>query len=197
MSRAYTPGGRFDSDFEVDSIIEGINADLQRPVGTMAEWWVFDPVASKVDDVYDVGPITGGRMWRGPYQLPVIRALINQGSVATSDRGYYNADSLHLTLNAEDVEKIAPGVLRNPDLQNRGRIVWLGEVFRPYKVQQRGIVSERYSLVVVDCQQVMNDELVNDPQFQQYAGAYDAAEATGYGSGQYGYGEYGIGLVRQ
>jgi hypothetical protein len=40
--RAYTPGGRFDSDFESDAIADGVTADLTNPAGTLAEWWKFD-----------------------------------------------------------------------------------------------------------------------------------------------------------
>jgi len=168
--RGYTQGGRFSSDFESDSISSGINEDLQRPVGTNALWYVFDPVNSVKDPLYDVGSYDGGgRRWIGPYELPVVRAVISQGSVPMSDRGFYNADTLHLTLNADDVESIAPGVLTNPDLENRGRIVWLNEVFRPQRVQQAGIVQDRFHLVVVECIQVHGEELVNDPQFQHYA----------------------------
>jgi hypothetical protein len=76
---------------------------------------------------------------------------------------------LHLTLNIEDVNTIAPGVIANPDFQNRGRIVWKNQVYRPFGVQQRGIVAERFTLLVVDCQQIMPEEMVNDPQFQSFA----------------------------
>jgi len=194
--RGYHQGGRFDPDFESDSIDAGINHDLQRFSGTAAEWWVYDPDNTGIDPVYDVGSYDGvGRRWRGPYNLPVVRAVIQQGAVPLTDRGFYNGDLLHLTLNAEDIEKVAPGVVGNPDLQGRGRIVWLNEVFRPVKVQQAAIVANRFSLVVVDCIQVMNDELVNDPQFSRYAGPYDDPRSYvkttlppnyGYGSGGYG-----------
>lgn len=194
--RGYSQGGRFSSDFESSSISVGINHDLQRPAGTVAQWYVFDPINSSVDTLYDVGSADGtGRRWRGPYILPVVRSVITQGSIPMSDRGFYNTDVLHLTLNADDVDKVVPDVIGNPDLQNRGRIVWLNEVFRPVRVQQSGIVKDRFSLIVVDCQQVMSEELVNDPQFQQYAGTYDSPSSAtqvvlppgyGYGSTPYG-----------
>jgi hypothetical protein len=172
--RAFNPGGRFDSDFEVDSLLEGANADLQSPAGSSVLWWIYDPVNTVVDPVYDVGSDLGGRKYRGPYELPVLRAVLDQGSVPLDERGYYNGDTLHLTINAEEIEKVVPGVIGNPDLQNRGRILWLGEIFRPMKVQQRGIVKNRFSLVVVDAIEVMNDELINDPDFQRWAGRFDA-----------------------
>lgn len=171
--RAYTPGGRFDADFETDDILVGIDTDLKNPVGTSADWYVWDPIATTVDPIYDVGEdvsgAIGGKRWTGPYTVPVVRAVINQGEAPTSAIGYYNADTLHLTFNIEDVQKVSPNVIGNPDFQNRGRIVWKNQVYRPYGVQQRGIISERYTLLVVDCLQVMPEEMVNDPQFQSYA----------------------------
>jgi hypothetical protein len=171
--RAHTPGGRFDADFETDDLLLGVDTDLKHPVGTKAKWYVWDPAQLVVDPIYDVGQdisgATGGRGWKGPYDLPVVRAVIQQGQVKTSAAGYYNSDTLHLTLNIEDVEKIAPGVIANPDYQNRGRIVWKNQVYRPYGVQERGIVAERFTLLVVECIQVMPEEMVNDPQFAQYA----------------------------
>lgn len=189
--RAYTPGGRFDAEFETNDIIKGINADLQRPVGTYAQWWVYDPTNTVIDDVYDVGAITGGRRWTGPHQIPVIRSVITQGAVMQNERGFYGNDTLHLTLNADDIERIHPGVVTNPDLQDRGRIVWKGQVYRPVSVQQRGIVAERYALLVVQLIQVMPEEMVNDPQFQQYAGNNFDAPYIGYGYGTYGLETYG------
>jgi hypothetical protein len=170
--RGYTQGGRFDDDFETNDVLTGIDVELKNPVGTHALWYVYDPVHTVVDPVYDVGydPTygVGGKVWTGPYKLPVVRAVITQGKARTSAVGYYNSDELHLTLNAEDVERISPGVINNPDLQNRGRIVWKNQVYRPYGVQQRGIVSERYTLIVVDCIQLMPEEMVNDPQFADF-----------------------------
>ena len=56
--RAYTPGGRFDSDFELDSIGDGITADLTNPAGTKAQWWIFNSAASVRDPIYDVEPLS-------------------------------------------------------------------------------------------------------------------------------------------
>lgn len=205
--RGFYQGGRFTPDYESNSISSGINEDLQRFSGTYAEWWVFDPNTTEVDPLYDVGAADGtGRRWVGPHNLPVIRSVITQGGVPTSDRGFYAGDTLHLTINIDDIERTYPGVVGSPDLQNRGRIVWLGEVFRPVRVQQSGIVANRFHLAVVDCTQILNDELINDPQFQKYAGSFDAptmppieAVPPGYGYGpggpgdEFGYGTGGYG----
>ena len=167
--RAYTPGGRFDSDYEFDAIQDGIDADLKNPVGTIAQWWVYDPTTTTTDPIYDVGYMSYGRSWKGPYKLPVVRAVWAQGAVPQSERGFYGVDTLHLTLNARDIQAIDPNVLNNPDIETRGRIVWKGQVYRPQGVQQRAIIGERYALVVVECTQVMPDEMVNDHQFLDYA----------------------------
>ena len=187
--RGFYQGGRFTPDYENESMRRGINEDLQRFSGTYAEWWVWDKATTEVDPLYDVGSYndTGGRKWSGPFNLPIVRSVIKQGVTKISDKGFYNSDTLHLTVNAEDLELITPGV--NPDLQDRGRVVWLGEVFRPYSVQQAGIVANRFALVVIECYQVMPDELVNDPQFAKYAGPQDTI--VGYGAPEYGVNGYG------
>jgi hypothetical protein len=188
--RAYTPGGRFDADFETTDILVGVDTDLKNPVGTSALWYIYDPVNTVLDPIYDVGQdVTGGvggKVWTGPFTIPVVRAVIKQGQAKTSAVGYYNADMLHLTFNIEDIQRIAPNVISNPDLQNRGRIVWKDQVYRPYAVQQRGIVSERFTILSVDCIQVMPEEMVNDTQFWSYS-----AVGLGYGEGYYGDGTYG------
>jgi len=174
MSRACSPGGRFTSDFEQKSIFEGIDADLKNPVGTSALWYIYDDVNTVKDLIYDVGtnaesPTLNGRTWQGPYNIPIIRAIISQGSSKTSQAGFYNADTLHLTINSKDIENIVPGVMTNPDDQNRSRVVWKNQVYRPFNVQQRGIISEGFTLLVVECQQVMPEEMVNDPQFLTFS----------------------------
>ena len=148
--------------------------DLKKPVGSSVLWYIFDDVETDVDPIYDVGGVvpydyTKGRIWHGPFKLPVVKAIIKQGDTRISQAGFYNADTLHLTLNAKDIEALIPGVMTNPDDQNRSRVVWKEEVYRPYNVQQRGIISEGFTLLSVECQQVMPEEMVNDPQFLGYS----------------------------
>lgn len=168
--KAYTPGGRFDTDFEIGDIHKGISSDLQKPVGTYALWYVWDANATTIDPIYDVGSYDGGgRRWREPVKIPVIRAIVAQGSSMVIGRGFYNADRLHLTIDHDMLYDLIPDLMDDPDPLNRDRIVWKSEVFRPYNVQQQAIVGERYTLLTFDCQQIMAEEMVNDPQFQQYA----------------------------
>ena len=169
LMRAYDPGGRFDADFETDLVQDGYDWDLKNPVGTSAQWYIFNPLLSTKDPIYDTGHIDVGRVWKGPYELPIIRAVISQGKVDQSERGFYNTDTLHLTVNARDIDNIDPTVVTNLDLENRGRIVWKNQLYRPFYVQQRGIIAERFTLVVIDCIQLSAEESVNDGQFLGFA----------------------------
>jgi hypothetical protein len=174
--RGYTQSGRFDSDFETNDILSGVNSELRNPVGTIAQWWFFDLTDTNIDPIYDVGDGVsvsgGGRKWYGPYSIPIVRAVISQGSAKTSQAGFYKADELHLTINIKDLTAIDPNLeaqIYSIGQQDKSRVVWKNEVYRPYLTQQRGIVAERYTLLSIDCLQVMPEELVNDPQFASYA----------------------------
>lgn len=184
--RAYTPGGRFDSEFETNEILSGIEADLTNPVGTSVLWYVYKPpvqdangqwitstTVTDVDPVYDVGSYktntTGGRKWRDPVRIKAIRAVLKQGQAQLNERGLYAPDVLHAVFDKEYLLRQIPDLLEFPDPLDRDRLVWKGQVYRPYLSQPQGIVLERYTLLSFDCQQVMPEEMINDPQFQDYA----------------------------
>jgi hypothetical protein len=244
MSRAYTPSGRFDTDFETNEIHDAITKDLTNPVGTTVQWFVWNSLAFNVDPIYDVGSnyltsttgasinttmsgtvgttaitvvstagvtvdmavngsgiakgtlvksISGttitltlpnvnniaaatavnftsdGRQWKTPVDVPAIRAVVKQSQTNLIEEGFYNADRLHLTIDKEILSSLIPGVLDDPDPLNRDRIVWKGQVYRPLMNQLLGIISERFAIISFECQQIMPEELVNDPQFQAYA----------------------------
>ncbi len=191
--RAHTPGGRFTTDWELNEIGDGITWDATNPYGTSAEWWTFNSAASVADPIYDVEPIGTGRVWTGPVILPVLSASQKQGGVPASQRGFYSADTLKLTLNIDDLFRASPQLFNaraefKPIISdaNRYRLVWKGQVFRPVKTQPQGLIDERGTLVVLECIQVMPDELVNDTQFSSYSSA-----GLGYGEGYYGDDTYG------
>lgn len=174
--RAYTPGGRFTTDFELNAIADGITADSTNPVGTIAEWWTYNSASSVKDPIYDVEPVGSGRVWTGPATLKVIKAIINQGSSAVNERGFYNTDSLRLVLNIDDLRAASPTLFNSRgnikstvDLSNKNRVVWKNQVYRPIKTQQQGQIAERHTIISVDLIQLMPDELVNDAQFLAYA----------------------------
>jgi hypothetical protein len=170
MSRAFTPGGRFSSDWETNEITDAISKDLTEPVGSEVLWHVFDSAATTIDPIYDVGADDGvGRRWKSPILIPVIRSVIKHGTVEHSHEGFYQSDALHITIAKDVLTSKLPSILTNPDPLNRDRIIWQGQVYRPMLSQLRGIVLERYTIVSLDCRQIMPEEMVNDSQFQAYA----------------------------
>jgi hypothetical protein len=178
MSRPYTPGGRFDTTYETEDIHDAITKDLTNPVGTSALWYVWDIDSTHVDSIYDVGASDGvGRKWKSPVKVPVIKAVLGQGTSSLVQQGFYNADNIHFTIDHDVLIRTIPEMLykldplndENPDPLNRDRIVWKNQVYRPLKNNYAGIIAERFTLLTFECQQIMPEEMVNDSQFQLYA----------------------------
>ncbi len=175
-------GLRFPINHERGSIISGTTKEVVRTVGYDIEWWLYDQESTEVDPIYDVGANTGGRMWIGPYHIPVINATLTQGMTVPSDRGFYNVDVLSITINMDIIEgsRLSGGettlipqlryLPTNPDAYMRDRIVFKNQVFSPRQILPKGIITNDYTLFGVECYQVMPEELINDTQFAEYAG---------------------------
>lgn len=168
--------GRFKIDFESASMDEGIVDELRDPVGTSVDWWLWDADAlaadyeNWVDPVYDVSNEGEGkgRRWVEPFKMPVIMAQQLRGTNVMNERGFYTTDTLRLVIAVDDVNRLLPAMIDNPNTHIKDRVVFQGEVFVPTRVLPRGRYKERYSVVTIDCNQVNAEELVNDPQFQSY-----------------------------
>lgn len=169
--------GRFKIDFETMSMDEGIVDELRDPVGTEVAWWVWDDEAlaadyeNWVDPIYDVSNSdpTKGRRWDEPFQLPVIMAQLLRGTNVMNERGLYVVDTLRLVIAVDDLNRLLPNMVSNPTQHIQDRVVYKNGVFVPTRVLPRGHYKDRYSVVTIDCNQVNGEELVNDPQFQDYA----------------------------
>jgi hypothetical protein len=195
--------GRFSLDYEAKSMYEGIQEDLQHPVGVDVDWFRWSAeyaaanVATFVDDIYDVSSnVYGeGRRWMLPFNMPAVSAQLIRGSNEMNERGFYIVDTLRIVLNVGDVERLVPDMLVNPDTHIKDRILYRGNVFTPTRVLPRGHFGYKWAVVTIDCTEVNADELVNDPQFQQYAqkGVRNLAPVTypGYGQGNFGTESYG------
>ena len=196
--------GRFDIEYEAKRIYEGIEEDLQHPIGVEVDWfrwnseWAAENATTIYDPIYDVSNsgFLSGRRWVPPFSMPAITAQIVRGSNEMNERGFYVVDTLRLVLNVGDVEKMLPSMLTSPDQHIKDRIVYRGNVFTPQRVLPRGHFGYRWSVVTVELLEVNADELVNDPQFQHFAlkGTQDMrprAELL-YGYNGYGEGSYGI-----
>ena len=195
--------GRFNMDFEQKRMYESIKEDLQQPVGVEVDWfrwqesYLANNVTTVVDDIYDVSSNTPGegRRWMLPFNMPCITAQLVRGSNEMNERGFYVVDSLRIVLNVGDVQRLIPDMLVNPDKNIKDRILYRGNVFTPSRVLPRGHFAYNWAVVTIECTEVNSDELINDPQFKQYAlkAAKDWVEPDEleYGAGQFGTEGYG------
>lgn len=176
--------GRFTVEHERQSIISGTTKEIVETVGNEVEWWFFDSDNTIIDPIYDVGDSgeLGGRKWIGPLIVPTINSVIEQGVTEQSVRGFYNTDMLLLTINMDVIYNGSDllgsnaatlprlgKIETNPDHYLQDRVVYRGEVFSPRKVYPRGLITDKYTLITIQCHQVNSEELVNDLQFQKYA----------------------------
>ena len=169
--------GRFKIDFENKSMEEGMVDELRDPVGTEVDWWVWDQEyldanpTTVIDDIYDVSNQTygQGRRWKSPFKLPVIMAQALRGTNVMNERGFYVVDTLRLVVAVADFNRLLPHLVGDPNPHIKDRTVFQGEVFVPTRVLPRGRYANFYSVVTIDCNLVNSEELVNDPQFQDYA----------------------------
>ena len=192
--------GRFKIDFENKSMEEGVTDELRDPVGSIVSWYQWDEQALQddyenwVDPIYDVSNEGEGLglAWKDPIEVPVIMAQQIRGTNVMNERGLYTTDTLRLVIGVNDVNRLIPDVLTNPNLHIQDRIVFQDTVFVPTRVLPRGSFGYRWAVITIDCNQMNPEELVNDPQFQNYASPSKAdARTIGYGAGSYGSDPYG------
>jgi hypothetical protein len=162
--------GRFNLPYERKTIASGIDYDLQRQVGQEIAWWRFDREATTVDEIYDVGASSGGRRYKDPLIILTLSAVIMQGQVRENDRGYYNTDTLRATVNITELDtKLRDSLSGSLNEYLLDRIVYRNEVFVPTRVYPRGLLGDSYTVFTIDADQVNAEQLVNDPQFQNFA----------------------------
>jgi hypothetical protein len=160
------PGGRFTTEYEHDSILGGIDTDLQLHVGQSLLWYRYDANGTDTDDIYDVG----GRHYTGPLVIPTVSAVVVQGMTVQNDRGFYNSDTLRATINIRDIDaQLEDSLSESLNEYLLDRIVYRDEVFTITKLYPRGLIKDKYTMLTLDANQVNPEQLVNDPQFSQYA----------------------------
>jgi hypothetical protein len=177
--RGSSPKGRFDIDYESASMYEGMGEELGGTVGQEVHWWewesqaVVDAHAGTIyDDLYDVSDdsaVGNGRKWLEPFRLPTISAIIARGGSLMNDRGFYVTDTLTITVNVGDIMRLIPTMVEDPQKHIKDRLVYHGEVYTPSAVLPHGSFGYRWSVVTITCTRVNPEEMVNDPQFLQYA----------------------------
>jgi hypothetical protein len=194
--------GRFDMDYESKSMYESIAEDLGGIVGVEVDWfrwqeyYLEDKYRQIVDEIYDTSSTTPGKgkRWMLPFRMPAVMAQLLRSTNVMNERGFYVTDTLRLVFNVGDVQRLIPEMITNPSAHIKDRILYRGEVFTPTRVLPRGAFGYRWAVVTVDCNQVNAEELVNDPQFQQYAATAlkePRNDIYGYGEPAYGNQPYG------
>jgi len=194
--------GRFDMDYESSSMYEGIAEDLGGVVGQEVDWfrwqeyYLTENYTNIVDPIYDVSNSTPGkgRRWMLPFKMPTVMAQMVRGTNVMNERGFYVADTLRVVMNVGDVQRMLPGLLSDSNSHIKDRVVYRDEVYVPTRVLPRGSFGYRWAVVTVDFNQVNPEELVNDPQFQRFAGASSTDPrliTNGYGMSGYASNPYG------
>ena len=161
----------FDARYETKSIEDGMRVFMEEEVGQTVLWWVYDPAATEVDNVYSVGTdyLPGGRRWYPPIPVVCINAIRVEGAKQYTD-GLYTQDTIHLILSANSAQQAAmPNLIDTWPEHLRDRLLWQGRVYTPTRIELRGVLRESYTVIGIDLIQVNPDELVDDPDFARYA----------------------------
>ena len=166
MARHSDPRGRFDIPYEHASIFDGIQTELQQSVGQFVDWLIFDEANSEQDPIYSVSShIEGGRHWKSKHSIPVFGAFIYQGSSGHNTRGFYNTDTLLISVGANKLITAMPDVVSEPDNHILDRIAYRGKLFLPHTINLMGLLQDHHTVISIESRQVNPDEAVNDSQF--------------------------------
>lgn len=155
-------------DYETNEI-EGAVRGRQDLAGDQILYYRFDSTASVEDTLYDEA--TGaGRVFAGPFPIPVMHVTHEEGPVEQRREGFYYNDQIHITAGYNMVRRLG---LTNMDINTqtylKDRIVYDGKVFRVLNIQILGQIQRRDIIVAIDATQMQPDEFTGDPQFVAYA----------------------------
>lgn len=191
MGRLDWKRGRWSAGVETEQIADGLRG-YQPAFGDHITYFRFDFEKSQRHAVYDES-VSVGRQFAGPIEVPVLDVIHAMGAVENIDEGFYTVDSLRVSCGFRQLGRTG---LTDSDLRNSGylrdRIAYDGRLFRVKEMRVLGQIQRADVTVEINAVQLKTDELVNDPQFAQYAADPTAVHphAT-FGTGAYGAGEYG------
>lgn len=160
--------GRWNINAETTAIHRALRG-FQRTTGDSVTYWRFDYNASEIHDVYDEAA-GAGRQFYGPWQIPVIHADHGeQPDAIPRDSGLYIRDTLRIIAEFNQLEKTG---LTDADIKHgtfqRDRVGYNNSLFAVTHMDLRGQIRRRDIIVTIACQQLRDDELVDDPQFEPY-----------------------------
>jgi len=92
-----------------------------------------------------------------------------RGTNVLNERGFYTTNTLRLVVAVADILRLLPGMMDDPNMHIKDRCVFQNGVYVPTRVLPRGLYKNSYAIATIDMNQVNEEELVNDSQFQQYA----------------------------
>lgn len=166
--------GRFNAQAETNEINTGLRG-FADTTGDEIRYFRFDRADSVIDNVYDEGGDVG-RVFRGPFTVPVIHATHTEGESEQSDTGFYSNDTLHVSGSFSMLRRIG---MSEMDLKTRSylkdRIVYDDVVFRVVTIEILGQIQQKDVIVSIDATQVKPDELVDDYQFRRWSSTPDGA----------------------
>lgn len=133
----------------------------QRTAGTEVDWYEFDPTTSTMDPLFDEGE----RHYLDPKKIRVLTLVYTEGEERPEPEGLHLMNSIHLTLNIEQVTRDGLSEPENTAKHVKDRFKWQGQIWdvRRYHVEER--IREFTVTVGVDAVTYYADENVNDPQF--------------------------------
>jgi hypothetical protein len=169
MSRLDWKRGRFDSDFETNEINHALRGHQNAQVGDSVEYFRIDRASSEMDDVYDEGWGVG-KKYRPAVNLPALHVTHDEGEHQTTDSGFYFNDNIYVTASFDQVMRTG---LTLQDIEHesylKDRLIYDRRVFRVTQIHVLGQIRTRDVIVSIEGTMVKPDELVNDPQFAEYA----------------------------
>jgi hypothetical protein len=160
--------GRFNANYETTDIM-GVLRGRQNEVGERVEYYRFSHTDPAGDDLYDEGAGLG-KIFTGPFRVPALHVIHNQGPTDDTTQGLYTVDNLHVTASFDSLRRMG---FTDQDIDHgkylTDRIVYDNSVFRVTSISVLGQIQSRDIIVGMECVQVKPDELVNDAQFSRYS----------------------------
>lgn len=169
MGRLDWKRGRFNTDtWETKEINGALRGYQSTQVYDEVEYYRFSHRLSEMGDIYDEG-VGVGKVFRLPVTVPVLHVNHEEGVNENTDEGFYFNDDLYVTASFDQLYRTGL-VFQDIHTQKylKDRIVYDTRVFRVTNMSILGQVRERDVIVAIRATQVKPDELVNDPQFQDF-----------------------------
>jgi hypothetical protein len=169
MARLDWKRGRFSLTYEQDQMDAALRG-RQDEIGDSVNWYRFDKADSVMDDIYDEG-VGIGRVYKGPFPVPMMHVVHDEGPNENGDGGFYYNDSVHATASFDQLRRRAGFQFVDIDhqLYLKDRLVYDDRVFRITRLSIIGQVNRRDVIVSIDATQVKSEELVNDAQFRDWS----------------------------